>query len=380
MRKDWLLNTFITFGLGWGLGIAFNPSNAPLSGLPAGLAAVSATAISQQLQRRRFQKSSASLRSQIARLQAKSHALQHNILTATTEQDQIAAQLDAYNQRRQAAEQHISALETARKRMTAEAQQVEEKLLSLRQEQADLEESIAQITTDRQQLMNDHLAMQAEYSSSKQELELERQELQAAMAQLQAEQQDHILASQQLTFERQLLLDEHLTLQSQVSSSHEELDAEQQRLLTAVDRLQAEEQQYISATQQLTAEIATLLSTKEALQRDREQLQQQIDMSQQLAVEVKAMSTDIWAEPVVPVTATIAEENWQDRFEDNAVRSVFEHLQEYGSVTETELTQMLEGNPRKARQFALKFEEYLQLVPFQARVEVAASGKRYVRD
>jgi hypothetical protein len=76
-------------------------------------------------------------------------------------------------------------------------------------------------------------------------------------------------------------------------------------------------------------------------------------------------------EPLVP---------WPDRFEDDKVRAVFLHLEQYGSLTETELTQMLEGNPRKARQFALKFEEYLAQVPFSARVEVAASGKRYVRD
>jgi hypothetical protein len=41
---------------------------------------------------------------------------------------------------------------------------------------------------------------------------------------------------------------------------------------------------------------------------------------------------------------------------------------------------MLEGNPRKARQFALKFDEYLMQVPFAARVEVGAAGKRYVRN
>jgi hypothetical protein len=71
---------------------------------------------------------------------------------------------------------------------------------------------------------------------------------------------------------------------------------------------------------------------------------------------------------------------WPERFEDENVRAVFIHLHQYGSLTEAELTQLLEGNPRKARQFALKFEEYLAQVPFSARVEVAASGKRYVRD
>jgi hypothetical protein len=71
---------------------------------------------------------------------------------------------------------------------------------------------------------------------------------------------------------------------------------------------------------------------------------------------------------------------WQDKFEDENIRAVFEHLYEYGSLTEAELTQMLEGNPRKARQFALKFDEYLMYVPFAARVEVGSAGKRYVRN
>lgn len=69
---------------------------------------------------------------------------------------------------------------------------------------------------------------------------------------------------------------------------------------------------------------------------------------------------------------------WHDRFEDEGVRQVFLHLQQHGSITEAELTQML-GNARKVRRFSMEFEEHLKQVPFSVRIETTATGKRYVR-
>jgi hypothetical protein len=70
--------------------------------------------------------------------------------------------------------------------------------------------------------------------------------------------------------------------------------------------------------------------------------------------------------------------DWQESFEDPAVGRVFVHLQQHGSITETELATLL-GNPRKVRRFSLTFEEYLQKVPFSVRIEVTTNGKRYVK-
>ena len=69
---------------------------------------------------------------------------------------------------------------------------------------------------------------------------------------------------------------------------------------------------------------------------------------------------------------------WQDYFDDLAIRSVFLHLQEHGSITEQELNQML-GSPRHVRRFALAFDTYVQQVPFSVRIETTNSGKRYVK-
>ncbi len=378
MLRNWLLNISVTFGVGFFLGLVFNSGSPLLSGFQAAIAATASTAVLTRFQKSRFQKTSAALRSQVSRLQAKSHALQHNILSATAEQVQVVAELDSYYQRRQAAEQHISALDAARQRMTAESQQIQEQLTILQSERADLEQSIAKLAINRQQLWGGKLELTSQISDSKQQLELEEQELNTAVTQLKVAQEQCLHESQQITgklavlqaeqreleeniakiaLDRQHLLTDNLELQSQLSSSRHQLKQEQQELSTDITQLSAH---------------------KQTLQSDLGQLQEQIENAQKLQTEFIAIQHDAWDEP--PLVLPSAAESWQERFEDVTVRSVFVQLQEYGSVTEAELTQMLAGNPRKARQFALKFEEYLQLVPFKARVEVTASGKRYVRE
>ena len=78
--------------------------------------------------------------------------------------------------------------------------------------------------------------------------------------------------------------------------------------------------------------------------------------------------------PVEPAGA----QDWQNNFEDTAVRDVFLHLQQHGSVTEQELAHML-GSPRRVRRFALAFDDYVQKVPFAIRIETTGRGKRYVK-
>ncbi len=76
--------------------------------------------------------------------------------------------------------------------------------------------------------------------------------------------------------------------------------------------------------------------------------------------------------------ASAGGQEWQDRFDDQAICGVFLHLQEHGSITEQELNQML-GSPRHVRRFALGFDTYVQQVPFSVRIETTSSGKRYVK-
>jgi chromosome segregation ATPase len=436
MLRDWLLNISITFGLGLCLGLVFNSGNPLLSGLQAATAAAVGTAIVTRGKRSRFQKNSAALRSQISRLQNKSHALQHNILTATAEQAQITTELDAYYQRQQAATQHISALETARQRMTAESQQLQDQLTSLQAERTNLKDSMAKIAINRQQLLGDKQEPTSELNNSNQQLELEQQELktaidrlkseehnlaasiaelhndrqqllieqqqpaaelsdsrqqlaelQAAIDQLKSQEQGLAASITQITLDRQQLLNQQANLQAQSSSFQQQLELEKQELSTVIAQLESQKMKSISESRQLEADISQLATSKQSLELEVEQLHQKIADIQQLTIPTtlansttESIDSQLDVDISISAIPSAAAENWQERFEDEMVRSVFVQLQKYGSVTEAELTQMLAGNPRKARQFALKFEEYLQLVPFSARVEIAASGKRYVRE
>jgi chromosome segregation ATPase len=387
MLRDWLLNISITFGLGLCLGLVFNSGSPLLSGLQAATAAAVGTAMVTRGKRSRFQKNSAALRSQISRLQNKSHALQHNILTATAEQTQLATELDAYYQRQQAATQHISALETARQRMTAESHQLQDQLTSLQAERTNLKDSIAKISINRQQLLGEKREPISELSDFRPPLESEQQKLKAAIDRLKSEEQNLVASIDQITGDRQHLLNQQTNLQEKFGSSLQQLESEKQELNTVIAQLESQKMKSISESRQLEADISKLATYKQSLELDIEQLHQKIADVQQLTIQTtlansttelieKQLDSDTSISSVAPATA----ENWEERFEDAMVRSVFVQLQKYGSVTEAELTQMLAGNPRKARQFALKFEEYLELVPFKARVEIAASGKRYVRE
>jgi hypothetical protein len=77
-------------------------------------------------------------------------------------------------------------------------------------------------------------------------------------------------------------------------------------------------------------------------------------------------------------TEAVRETDWKESFEDPAIMNVFLHLQQHGSLTEEELSQML-GNPRQARRFSRDFEQYVEKVPFSVRIETTSSGKRYVK-
>ncbi len=76
---------------------------------------------------------------------------------------------------------------------------------------------------------------------------------------------------------------------------------------------------------------------------------------------------------------TTAETSWHQSFDDPGILRVFRHIETHGAVTEEELVTML-GSQRGVRRFALRFEEYADKVPFRLRIEVQATGKRYMKD
>ena len=75
----------------------------------------------------------------------------------------------------------------------------------------------------------------------------------------------------------------------------------------------------------------------------------------------------------------VAPHSWQSAIEDPLHRRVMLHLAEHGSITELELNDVYKS-PRLVRQFAVRLEELVKVVPFRVRVEPGESGKRYVRE
>jgi len=71
-------------------------------------------------------------------------------------------------------------------------------------------------------------------------------------------------------------------------------------------------------------------------------------------------------------------EDWVEALGDAAVGRVFLHVREHGAITEAELNEML-GSARGARRFAVRFDEYVEKVPFAVRAENVGGVKRYVR-
>lgn len=69
---------------------------------------------------------------------------------------------------------------------------------------------------------------------------------------------------------------------------------------------------------------------------------------------------------------------WLERIEDKDARAVFSHLADYPSITEAEATKLL-GSPRLFRRFAINFEKWLPLLPFEVTIEIDSSGKVYVK-
>jgi hypothetical protein len=80
--------------------------------------------------------------------------------------------------------------------------------------------------------------------------------------------------------------------------------------------------------------------------------------------------------PVAPIAPELG---WEQGLADEAIRAVFVHLHEHGSITEVELAGKL-GSPRAVRRFARDFEQYVRKVPFAVRIETGPNGKRYVKE
>lgn len=81
---------------------------------------------------------------------------------------------------------------------------------------------------------------------------------------------------------------------------------------------------------------------------------------------------------LTPITSLVATD-WKSAIPDEGGRKVFAHIEKHGSVSETELSQIL-GGSRAVRKFSVKFDEFLRMVPFRVRIDTGAGEKRYVKE
>jgi chromosome segregation ATPase len=323
------------------------------------------------------------LQTQVTELHKEREQLQESIDWLRTDRDQIIAQsqsqLQELLEKEQATRQSVNELqqealkhEQTQERVEAlykEWQDLEDSMKLLAQQKAAKEAEVAELQPiikmleqSREQFMSEV----AELTAQKEQLD----EFTVELIQQKTEQEAEIAEIQPLLHNLEVSRSQFMTELAELTTKKEQLEHSLAELATRREIREAElaaiRPTVITLEQtraQLMAEVAELRSQKARL--DQTNLQ-----AENLALESSLASEPLFSD-LTP---------WQDKFEDENIRAVFEHLYEYGSLTEAELTQMLEGNPRKARQFALKFDEYLMYVPFAARVEVGAAGKRYVRN
>jgi chromosome segregation ATPase len=299
---------------------------------------------------------------------------------AVVQRKALLAEMDEREQRQQELSKTVAALTAEKKSLTAEKKLITTQQQTLQTQVTELQNQEIQLQQSLQ-----HLQTQATELSIVQkqvaEIHQERQQLQESIDWLRTDRDQIIEQSQS---EVQELIEKEQELQKSITELQQaaaKFDSDQEKIAELYKEWQQLEDSMATTQEQkhtLENKVAEIQPTIKMLEQSREQLMAEVAelTTQRDRFNQAALAAVTIDSPKLPALAVV---DWQEQFEDDGIRAIFMHLHEYGSLTEAELTQMLEGNPRKARQFALKFDEYLMQVPFEARVEVGSNGKRYVR-
>jgi chromosome segregation ATPase len=84
-------------------------------------------------------------------------------------------------------------------------------------------------------------------------------------------------------------------------------------------------------------------------------------------------------DPVIEPESPIITSEWETHLTNSPYLPVFQHIDRWGSITESEVNNIL-GSPRIGRQFNREFREYYQYLPFSIRVETSNNSRRYVKE
>jgi chromosome segregation ATPase len=192
-------------------------------------------------------------------------------------------------------------------------------------------------------------------------------DLEAAIAQKQALIHEKELTCQNLDQQIEQSQADHNHISGLVASMNQSI-AHKQALFLEIDRT-------ISGHETLRVECETEISR---LQQSIDQLRLQLSEQQQQFSPAQLQSTQSELNYQELEVLNSTKTAWYDGFEDNPHLMVLLHIEKHGAITEAEASSLL-GNPRSVRQFANRLSEYSQHLPFAIRVELSASGSRYLK-
>jgi chromosome segregation ATPase len=190
-------------------------------------------------------------------------------------------------------------------------------------------------------------------------------DLEEAIAEKQALLHEKELTCQNLEQQIEQLQAEHNHLSGLVVSMNQSI-AHKQALFLEIDRT-------ISGHEAIQVECETEISR---LQQSIEQLRLQSDRQQFSQAQLQSTQSEPNDQERAALNST--QTAWYDSFEHNPHLMVLLHIEKHGAITEAEASSLL-GNPRSVRQFANRLSEYSQQLPFAIRVELSASGSRYLK-
>jgi chromosome segregation ATPase len=192
-------------------------------------------------------------------------------------------------------------------------------------------------------------------------------DLEAAIAEKQALIHEKELTCQNLDQQIEQSQADHNHLSGLVASMNQSI-AQKQALFLEIDCT-------ISGHETLRVECETEISR---LQESINQLRLQLSDQQKKFSPAQVQSTRSELNPQQLEVLNSTNTEWYGGFEDNPHLMVLLHIEKHGAITEAEASSIL-GNPRSVRQFANRLSEYSQHLPFAIRVELSASGSRYLK-
>ena len=148
-----------------------------------------------------------------------------------------------------------------------------------------------------------------------------------------------------------------------------QLESQRDKASNTINNLQKSLINKQALLRKLEAKIDTMIKSKQDVESEIEPLEKPITLLEQQQPIADGL-------PTAFITEVAAQ--WYIYFDKNPHLDILKHIEQYGIITESEASNIL-GNYRNVRQFTNNLREYSQHLPFSIKVEVLASGSRYIK-